>query len=67
MLNFQYRIFFSLLMGKFAIIEQLLLTEWIKKNNWRMCIKGACTFLAGKFLIFKQPIINYVSQNRDET
>ena len=32
-----------------------------------MCIKGACTFLAGKFLIFKQPIIKYVSQNRDET
>lgn len=30
-----------------------------------MCIKGACTILAGKLLIFKQPIIKYDSQNRD--
>ena len=55
---FEHRIFLSLLAGKFATNEQMLLTEWTNKN-------GACvitdpvfllSFLAGKIKMFKLPI-----------
>ena len=59
------RIFFQSFDGEICHIWTIVTYRMNKKNNWRMCIKGACTILAGKLLIFKQPLIKYVSQNHD--
>ena len=54
---FEHRIFFCLLAGKFAIIEQMLLTELKKTAHAYYKHPYFLSFLAGKIKIFEQPLI----------
>ena len=63
---FEHRIFSKSFGGKIHHNWTDVTYRIIKQKNWRMLILGArifLSFLAGKFWIFKQPIINSFPQS----